>query len=292
MAPPTCYTSLASRHATLRGAWRTLQASEQTQPAATYYNLSCPLEMAKYSCVHQRQEAHAQRARDLTFEPADCVLPHGVEGRGALLPGRRIVFMGDSLAKQAYIAFGCLLSSGVQSIDDVKVFAGVKLDAHADTTTVISLEEDEKTSTDALVRVKCTLSTLNPKSGRALPAYKCSVLLTSARADERDGNSTSIARRPNLQDERTQWATARSMYDGTTLFHGRHFQMLEKVLNVSSAGITIQCKKDPQPELLGQDSGSNTAGLLDSVTLDGVMQAFLVWARDQRASRQPGWRTH
>jgi hypothetical protein len=119
MAPPTCYTSLASRHATLRGAWRTLQASEQTQPAATYYNLSCPLEMAKYSCVHQRQEAHAQRARDLTFEPADCVLPHGVEGRGAFLPGRRIVFMGDSLAKQAYIAFGCLLSSGVQSIDDV-----------------------------------------------------------------------------------------------------------------------------------------------------------------------------
>jgi acyl carrier protein len=195
---------------------------------------------------------------------------------------KRVVPLAVAACSMAESARGLYQGYRVQSIDDVKVFAGVKLDAHADTTTVISLEEDEKTSTDALVRVKCTLSTLNPKSGRALPAYKCSVLLTSARADERDGNSTSIARRPNLQDERTQWATARSMYDGTTLFHGRHFQMLEKVLNVSSAGITIQCKKDPQPELLGQYSGSNTAGLLDSVTLDGVMQAFLVWARDQR----------
>jgi hypothetical protein len=195
---------------------------------------------------------------------------------------KRVVPLAVAACSMAESARGLYQGYRVQSIDDVKVFAGVKLDAHADTTTVISLEEDEKTSTDALVRVKCTLSTLNPKSGRALPAYKCSVLLTSARADEKDGNSTSIARRPNLQDERTQWATARSMYDGTTLFHGRHFQMLEKVLNVSSAGITIQCKKDPQPELLGQYSGSNTAGLLDSVTLDGVMQAFLVWARDQR----------
>ena len=51
---------------------------------------------------------------------------------------------------------------------------------------------------------------------------------------------------------------------------------------MSSSGITIKCRKDPQPELLGQYGGSNSAGFLDSVTLDGVMQAFLVWARDQR----------
>jgi acyl carrier protein len=195
---------------------------------------------------------------------------------------KRVVPLAVAACSMAESARGLYQGYRVKSVDDVKVFAGVKLDAHADTTTVVTLEEDEKTSTDALVRVKCTLSTLNPKNGRALPAYKCSVLLTSVRADETDDSTTAVARRPNLQDERTRWTSARSMYDGTTLFHGRHFQMLEKVLNVSSAGITIQCKKDPRPELLGQYGGSNTAGLLDSVTLDGVMQAFLVWARDQR----------
>lgn len=194
---------------------------------------------------------------------------------------KRVVPLAVAACSMAKSARGLYQGYRVKSIDDVKVFAGIKLESHANTTTKVLLEEDEKTSTDTVVRIKCTLSTVNPKSGRALPAYKCSVSLTSERPNK-NNNSTALARRPNLDDERTRWTSASSMYDGTTLFHGRHFQMLEKVLNVSSSGITIKCKKDPRPELLGQYGGSNATGLLDSVTLDGVMQAFLVWARDQR----------
>jgi len=198
-----------------------------------------------------------------------------------MIQQKRVVPLAVAACSMAESARGLYQGYRVKSIDDVKVFAGIKLESHADTTTRIVLEEDEKTSTDSLVRIKCTLSTVNPKSGRALPAYKCSVYLTSERLNS-ESQSTALARRPNLEDEGTRWTSAASMYDGTTLFHGPHFQMLEKVLNVSRSGITIKCRKDPRPELLGQYGGSNTVGMLDSVTLDGVMQAYLVWARDQR----------
>merc|ERR1719231_1245202 len=194
---------------------------------------------------------------------------------------KRVVPLAVAACSMAESARGLYQGYRVKSIVDVNVFAGVKLDSNRDTTTIITLEEDEQKSSDALVHVNCTLSTLNQKRGRALPAYKCSVLLTSERLDK-STNSGSVVQVPNLDDQYTRCSNSKSMYDGTTLFHGPHFQMLEKVLNVSSSGITIKCRKDPQPELLGQYGGSNTGGFLDSVTLDGVMQAFLVWARDQR----------
>ena len=105
--PPICYSNAQARFAPLDGAW------QRSKGTPLYWNLSCPLEMSKYSCVHQGAVAHA-RVADLSFEPVGCVLPTHVGhypsvGSASQLAGRRVIFMGDSLLKQLFIAYCCLL---------------------------------------------------------------------------------------------------------------------------------------------------------------------------------------
>lgn len=101
-----CYSNPQSRFAPLRGAWRA--DDESTRPTAAYWNLSCPLEWSKYSCVLQGATEHALESQALTFEPTGCSLPLQLTELDVLL-GRRVVFSGDSLLRQVFIALGCLL---------------------------------------------------------------------------------------------------------------------------------------------------------------------------------------
>ena len=102
-ASSSCYGTPHSRQHTLRGSWR---AGRSVPP---YWNLSCPLEWSKYSCVHQGAE-HAEAAARLEFVPTGCVLPSNAAQLAKALPrGRRIVFLGDSMLRQVFISLGCLL---------------------------------------------------------------------------------------------------------------------------------------------------------------------------------------
>lgn len=116
-----CYSSPRSRFAPLQGAWA---ARNNSSAAPPYWNLSCPLEWSKYSCVHQGSEAHALASRALSFEPTDCILP-SIHHR--LLPrGRRTVFLGDSLIRQVAIALACHLSAGIERYDVKWPRCGIK----------------------------------------------------------------------------------------------------------------------------------------------------------------------
>ena len=59
---PVCYASEPHGLGALSGNWRT-----DDSPEPPYWNLSCPFEWAKYSCVHQGNAGHAARAR-MRFE--------------------------------------------------------------------------------------------------------------------------------------------------------------------------------------------------------------------------------
>ena len=73
------------------------------------------MEWSKYSCVHQGAYAHAKNSQKLTFEPSACSLPDVTMNSQVFQSGRRIVFAGDSLIRQVFIAFACLLFPHVQS---------------------------------------------------------------------------------------------------------------------------------------------------------------------------------
>jgi hypothetical protein len=106
LTKPTCYSSPLSRHSALQGGWQHLSTAQ-----SPYWNLSCPIEWSKYSCVHQDAARHASQARKLHFEPTDCTLPP--IGNQQLPTGQRVVFFGDSLIRQVFISMACLLSNHV-----------------------------------------------------------------------------------------------------------------------------------------------------------------------------------
>jgi len=111
------------RHATSAGRSRRDQeeleapkVSRGTFPRGGYWNLSCPFEWSRYSCVHHASAANDVAARQsLAFawkEPRNAQLLQTAFGRVAKgdLNGRRVLLAGDSLTRQVFISMACLLS--------------------------------------------------------------------------------------------------------------------------------------------------------------------------------------
>ena len=81
-----------------------------------YWNLSCPFEWGKYSCVHQGHPRHALDALR-EFAPRGCALadPRGEHGLArALAGGGRVIFTGFSVCRQVFIASACAAGGAVQ----------------------------------------------------------------------------------------------------------------------------------------------------------------------------------
>ena len=198
-------------------------------------------------------------------------------GSGAFLDsheikGNRVLPLAVAVTSMAERTVRLYQGYSLSSIQDTQLFAGVTLNDRS-TKTELSVEELPST-TDALVQVRCTLSTVDGKTGRSKPGYRCTVLLSSSRP-ERQPRGTGF----NTNGAPMRKYNKRSLYDGITLFHGVHFQEVESVLRSSSNGITVQCRKS-QPT--GNVDMGQYAGTKDSVTLDVVMQTFLIWARHER----------
>ena len=103
---PVCYSD--TQKGTLNGSWVRLAGPPP------YWNLSCPYEWSKYSCVHQGALAHARAARP-GFVPRGCRLLD-VDGPrlARALRGRRLYFHGDSLVRQVFIGLGCSTRGAIQ----------------------------------------------------------------------------------------------------------------------------------------------------------------------------------
>ncbi len=122
---PSCYSSLGSRFLPLDGDWvENYNNLHQTTPDTTtfdtthqlaYWNLSCPLEFSKYSCVGQGKYDQAFQAATTRFIPRYCRFATtkneatAITTLARVLKDRRVVLHGDSLLRQIYISLGCLL---------------------------------------------------------------------------------------------------------------------------------------------------------------------------------------
>jgi hypothetical protein len=81
-----------------------------------YFNLSCPLEWSKYSCVHQGKGGAAQRSLDFAWrkENLEAAQEAILAVADGVLEGRRVMIIGDSLVRQVFISLGCILSRFVE----------------------------------------------------------------------------------------------------------------------------------------------------------------------------------
>jgi len=89
-------------------------SSSSKSPMNVYYNLSCPFEWSKYSCIHQDSFIKANLSLNyyLSMHKIDINQLFSKS-----LIKRRIFIVGDSLMRQIFIAIGCLGISSVKSYD-------------------------------------------------------------------------------------------------------------------------------------------------------------------------------
>ena len=93
-----------------------------------YYNLSCPLELHRYSCVFQGKIDKAKASRDLVEEQWNHIRDrllllaqpqdqHASTQSVLLQPRSRFVLLGDSLVRQVFVSLGCLLHASGLLVD-------------------------------------------------------------------------------------------------------------------------------------------------------------------------------
>jgi len=67
-----------------------------------------------------------------------------------------------------------------------------------------------------------------------------------------------------------------SLYEDGTLFHGPHFQAVQRVLNISEKKLTLQCQV---PEVGEQDQGQFPVRTFNPYAADVQFQSMLIWVR-------------
>ena len=191
------------------------------------------------------------------------------------IKGKRVLPLAVATTSMAERALSLYQGYRVSSIQDTVLFTGMTMDQT--TTTELSVEEipqsrGGKDGDD--VHVKCKLSIVDAR-GRSRPGYQCLVVLTSKRAEGISPRLTGVSTTGSIAKY-----NQRTLYNGTTLFHGPVFQEVEEVVRSSPAGIMVKCRKRSSVgsfRELGQYAGKE-----DSIALDVVMQTFLIWARHER----------
>ncbi len=82
-----------------------------------YWNLSCPIEWSKYSCIHQGQKETAERSARFALNYKNSALwgQHAniASATSPAFLSRRVVMIGDSLIRQVFIALTCRFANHI-----------------------------------------------------------------------------------------------------------------------------------------------------------------------------------
>lgn len=95
-----------------------VEADQWRTPSSLYYNLSCPFEWSKYSCVHQSEVAKADHSFNFTrmhFHTIKEALNVGFPSR------TRVMLVGDSLMRQLFISIACLLAGDKHTLEKFRM---------------------------------------------------------------------------------------------------------------------------------------------------------------------------
>tara|TARA_B110000090_G_C13378462_1_gene444836 strand:+ start:390 stop:1190 length:801 start_codon:yes stop_codon:yes gene_type:complete len=173
------------------------------------------------------------------------------------------------------------------SILDTQLFAGITI--NNEITTELKIIE-LPASTDEKIQLKCTLSTYNHQKKRSAPGYRCTIVLSNKKPTIATLAGPAFQTGDLLSPGRASASFASvgitnntsNLYNGRVLFHGPTFQDVKGIVAVDANQITVKCRKGQMLKASRHAALGQYSGTEDSVTLDVVMQTFLIWARCER----------
>ena len=202
-------------------------------------------------------------SRKLSLEGNPFLADH-VIGGNAVLP---------TVCAVAWFINSCeSLNPGYQfySVSDYRVFKGIVFDEKSPEEYFLELEELEK-STDALI-LSGKISSELP-NGNIRFHYQAQVELRKT-----------LPERPIISDFNLSEESpidGATLYDSKVLFHGPRFHGIQRVLNISSAGLTTECLL---PQFPVEEMGQFPVHTFNPYLADIHLQSLLIWANSQTGS--------
>jgi NAD(P)-dependent dehydrogenase (short-subunit alcohol dehydrogenase family) len=202
-------------------------------------------------------------SRRLSLESNPFLADH-VIGGNAVLP---------TVCAVAWFINSCeSLNPGYQffAVRDYQVFKGIVFDELAPQEYILDLQEKSKTPESVILVGK--ISSQNP-DGNDRFHYQAQVEMRK-----------SLPERPRIQDFNLAPESpiaGESLYASKVLFHGPRFQGIQRVLNISSAGLTTECLL---PSFPVEQMGQFPVRTFNPFLADVHLQSLLIWSNAQTGS--------
>ena len=148
-------------------------------------------------------------------------------------------------------------------VREVKLFKGIVFDGSEALDYTLELRETTKTEEEIVLAAKIS----SPTDKLPRFHYACEVVL-----QKKVQSAPQITEIPSD----ASGESGPALYTSKTLFHGPHFQGIEKILKVTDKEILMSCEAAPVPvEEQGQFSVKQTNGFLNDI----LYQGLVVWVR-------------
>ncbi len=202
-------------------------------------------------------------SRKLTLERNPFLVDH-VIGGNAVLP---------TVCAVAWFINSCeSLNPGYHfySVSDYRAFKGIVFDDDSPEEYLLELQEQEK-STEVII-LAGKISSESP-NGKTRFHYQAQIEMRKT-----------LPERPRISEfniEREEPIDGKTLYNSKILFHGPRFQGIHQVLNISSAGLTTDCRL---PQIPAEEMGQFPVNDFNPFLADVHLQSLLIWANAQMGS--------
>lgn len=202
-------------------------------------------------------------SRDLSLHQNPFLADH-VIGGNAVLPTVYAVAWFINYCESFYPGYRFF------AVKDYRVYKGIVFDDLEPSEYTVDLEEIEKESNRILFLGRISSEGLD---GKQRFHYQAEIEIRK-----------SLPERPRLDDldlGDSNSITCDDLYESKVLFHGPGFQGVQRILNISSKGLTTECRTNIFPrEWMGQ---FQTKGF-DPILADIHLQSLLIWAHFQKGT--------
>ena len=202
--------------------------------------------------------------REVSVQTMPCLASHVLNGR-AVLPAALMI---EWLAQGALHGNPGMCFHGLENF---KVLKGLVLEPHGSVT--VSLLADAGERRNGCLHVPVEL--VSRAGQRQVLHARAEVLMTEEPPAPSDATLT-----PALPASRNG---TQIIYGDDRLFHGPHFQGIERIESSSEAGITALVKGAPAPKDWIQHP-LRPGWLTDPLALDAAFQMMILWSYDQRGA--------
>lgn len=154
----------------------------------------------------------------------------------------------------------------ISSCKEVQVFKGVSLTATQSIVLDLEINASQRSDNET---IPCEVKIFSANKG-GLPRFHYGGKIILKRNVEKRPVHKSI----DLSER--EGCEGAGLYKNGTLFHGKSYQQIKKVLNVSPTKLTLQCRSE---EIRVKNQGQFSIGSFNPFAEDVLLQAMLVWVR-------------